>query len=131
MAIQTADLIRKLFGVPAPAPGAVDDVPSMRQRLRWARSLEKAVEEARRPRPPLRLRPILQASVVRACEPALLAIAGALRDQRQPISNTALRQLKAFLTDGFNSPLYGYSPLAARSGAERLRLSFTGHPERI
>jgi hypothetical protein len=59
----------------------------------------------------------------------LLAIAGVLGDERQPISAVALRQLKRFLTDPSVSALFGEDPVAAGRAAQQLQCSFTGHPE--
>jgi hypothetical protein len=73
--------------------------------------------------------PLTRREVIWACRPALLAIAGALDDQRQPISAAALRQLKTFLCHPSVSPLFGSDPGAARRAAQQLQHSFTGHPE--
>jgi hypothetical protein len=59
----------------------------------------------------------------------LLAIKGALLDQRQPISAQALQQLKRFLLDAGTSPLFGANPALARRAARQLQWSFTGRPE--
>jgi hypothetical protein len=73
--------------------------------------------------------PLTRRQVVWACRPALLAIADALRDGRQPISAAALRQLRTFRCDPSVSPLFGDDPGAARRAARQLQCSFTGHPE--
>lgn len=67
--------------------------------------------------------------VVWACRPELLAIRGALQDQRQPISAAALRQLKTFLADPGASPLYRTDPRLAGQAAQQVQRSFTGHPD--
>jgi hypothetical protein len=64
-----------------------------------------------------------------ACRPALLAIAGLLVDQRQPISAVALRELRRFLTEPVDSPLARDDPDTARRNAPALQCSFVGHPE--
>jgi hypothetical protein len=61
--------------------------------------------------------PLICREVVWACRPELLAMADALRDERQPISALALRQLKSFLTKPTVSPLFGDDPPAARQAA--------------
>jgi hypothetical protein len=111
-------------------------LPSMRRRRAWARSVHQLLDTAshcqpwwQRPHPYWDFPPLTRLEVVWACRPALLAIAGALGDQRQPISAVALRQLKRFLTDPTVSPLFGDDPLAARQAARQLQCSFTGHPE--
>ena len=73
--------------------------------------------------------PRLCREVIWACRPALLAIAAILVEERQPISATALRQLKRFLTEPSVSPLFGDDPMVARRAAQQLLCSFTDHPE--
>jgi hypothetical protein len=111
-------------------------LPSMGQRRRWARAVYRLHEEVsrcqpwwQRPHPYWDFPPLTRREVVWACRPALLAIAGALGDERQPISAVALRQLKRFLTDPASSPLFGEDPAAAGRAARQLQCSFTGHPE--
>jgi len=104
-------------------------LPSMRQRMRWAGSLEQLVAGAYRYYLYWQYAPPFQARVVRACGPALLAIAGVLRDHRQPVSRAAMGALKTFITDGRASALFYDDPDAARRAAEQLCRSFTGHPE--
>jgi hypothetical protein len=120
--------------------GGLDELigrlPSMGQRRRWARAVYRLHEEVsrcqpwwQRPHPYWDFPPLTRREVVWACRPALLAIAGALGDERQPISAVALRQLKRFLTDPASSPLFGEDPAAAGRAARQLQCSFTGHPE--
>jgi hypothetical protein len=111
-------------------------LPSMGQRRRWARAVYRLHEEVsrcqpwwQRPHPYWDFPPLTRREVVWACRPALLAIAGALGDERQPISAVALRQLKRFLTDPASSPLFGEDPATAGRAARQLQCSFTGHPE--
>jgi hypothetical protein len=111
-------------------------LPSMGQRRRWARAVYRLHEEVsrcqpwwQRPHPYWDFPPLTRREVVWACRPALLAIAGALGDQRQPISAVALRQLKRFLTEPSVSALFGEDPVAAGRAAQQLQRSFTGHPE--
>jgi hypothetical protein len=117
--------------------GTIGKLPSMRRRRSWARSVYRLLEAVSRcypswwqfPHPYWDFPPLMRREVIWACRPALLAIAGALCDQRQPISAAALRQLKTFLTDPSVSPLFGDDPLAARRAAQQLQCSFIGHPE--
>jgi hypothetical protein len=111
-------------------------LPSMRRRRGWARAVYRLLDTVSHchpwwqgPHPYWDFPPLTRREVVWACRPALLAIAGALGDQRQPISAVALRQLKRFLTDPSVSPLFGDDPLAAGRAAQQLQCSFTGHPE--
>ena len=116
--------------------GLSGNLPSMRCRRAWARSLDQLLDAASRnpsawrfPPPDFEAPLQLSTRVVWACRPELLAIKAVLQDYRQPISSAALRQLKAFLTDPGVSALFGTDPEAARQAAQRLRRSFTGHPE--
>jgi hypothetical protein len=117
--------------------GPLDGLPGMRGRRAWSRSVHGLLEAVsgcspswwRRPHPYWDFPPLLRREVVWACRPALLAIAGALGDERQPVSAAAVRQLKRFLTDPSASPLFGDDPATARCAAEQLQRSFTGHPE--
>ena len=106
-------------------------VPTMRERLRWARSIDKLVEDAKR-RPSLyrQFRPIVRPEMTRAVEPDMLAIAGALRDERQPVSRAALSELREFMTDGATSPLFGVHLTRAAFVAARLRDGFTAQQVR-
>jgi hypothetical protein len=115
----------------------IGKLPSMRRRHVWARAVHQLLDAGSRyhcswwqgPHPYWDFPPLTRREVVWACRPALLAIAAALCDERQPISAVALRQLKRFLTDPAVSPLFGDDPLAARQVARQLQCSFTGHPE--
>jgi hypothetical protein len=121
---------------PAERDATIGKLPSMRQRRGWARAVYRLLDTVsrcqpwwQRPNPYWDFPPLTRREVVWACRPALLAIAGALGDQRQPISAVALRQLKRFLTDPTVSPLFADDPLAAGRAAQQLQRSFTGHPE--
>jgi len=117
--------------------GAIGTLPSMRRRRMWARSVHRLLEAVSRgapswwqyPQPYWDFPPLTRRQVIWACRPALLAIAGVLGDERQPVSAAALRELKRFLTDPSVSPLFGDDPPAARRAAQQLQCSFTGHPE--
>ena len=117
--------------------GTIGRLPSMRQRQSWARSVHRLLEAVSRgaparwqyPHPYWDFPPLTRRQVIWACRPALLAIAGVLGDERQPVSAAALRQLKRFLTDPSVSPLFGDDPRVARRAAQQLQCSFTGHPE--
>jgi hypothetical protein len=133
---QILRVVTRRRGVVEPA-GMVGKLPSMRRRRAWGRAIERLFQLASRsssswqvPHPYWDFPPLISRTVVWACRPALLAIAAALHDERQPISGAALRQLKTFLTDASVSPLFGDDPLTARQAAQELQHSFTGHPER-
>lgn len=64
---------------------------------------------------------VARPAVVLSAEPALTAVAGALRDGKIVVSREAIQAVRAFMTDGIESPLYGRDPLAARRGADALR----------
>jgi hypothetical protein len=110
----------------------------MRRRRAWVRSVHQTLDAVgycyrpwwQRPHPYWDFRPLLRREVVWACRPALLAVAGALGDERQPVSAAALRQLRRFLTDPSASPLFGDDPATARRAAQQLQRSSTGHLER-
>jgi len=61
--------------------------------------------------------------VVLGAAPALSAVAAALRNADLAVSRESLDAVRAFMTDGIESPLYGSDPLAARRGADALRRS--------
>jgi hypothetical protein len=117
--------------------GTLGEQPSMRRRRAWARSVHLSLDVVghccspwwQLPHPYWDFPPLLRREVVWACRPALLAVAGALGDERQPVSAAALRQLRRFLTDPTASPLFGDDPATARRAARQLQRSFTGHPE--
>ena len=117
--------------------GTIGTLPSMRRRRTWAQAVHRLLDAANRcytsrwqlPHPYWDFPPRTRREVIWACQPALLAIAGALSDEQQPISAVALRQLKRFLCDPSVSPLFGDDPEAARRAAQQLQYSFTGHPE--
>ncbi len=117
----------RLPGV-APAGRAA---PSMRRRRVWGRSVERLLDAASRSASAVRFptligRPVaLHTKVVLACRAELLAIKGALGDQRQPISAAALGELKTFLCEPSVSPLFGVDPVSARPAAVRLWYCFT------
>jgi hypothetical protein len=116
--------------------GTVGRLPSMRLRRAWARAVQRLFEAFsgcspwwQSPHPFFDFPPRLCREVIWACRPALLAIAAILVEERQPISATALRQLKRFLTEPSVSPLFGDDPMVARRAAQQLLCSFTDHPE--
>ena len=49
-----------------------------------------------------------------------------LRDEDVAVSRDALDAVRAFMTDGIDSPLFGSDPLAARRGADELRQELAG-----
>jgi hypothetical protein len=113
------------------------ELPGMRRRRAWARSVQQTLDAVSHCQPPWwqlphpyrDFPPLLRREVVWACRPALLAVAETLGDERQPVSAAALRQLKRFLTDPSASPLYRDDSATARRAAQQLQRSFTGHPE--
>jgi hypothetical protein len=85
----------------------------------WARSVERALEDASRPSTAVRRR-LAHPAVVTSAAPALSAVASVLRSEEVAISREALDAVRTFMTDGVDSPLYGRDPLAARRGADAL-----------
>ena len=98
--------------------GASDEV-TMGERMKWAHSIDRAIREAAGPAVPFRrvARPV----VVLGAAPALVAVAAELRNEDIAVSREAIEAVRAFMTDGVDSPLYGGDPLAARRGADLLR----------
>jgi hypothetical protein len=96
---------------------------TMDDRTVWARSIDRAIKDAARPARSLRFR-IARPVVVLAAASELSAVAAILRDETATVSLEALAAVRAFMTDGIDSPLYGQDPLAARRGAEQLRRVF-------
>jgi len=90
----------------------------------WARSIERALEDASRTSLPLRNR-VARPAVVLAAAPPLAAIAAVLRHENAAVTRASLDAVRTFMTDGVDSPLYGSDPLAARRGADNLRRLFT------
>jgi hypothetical protein len=93
---------------------------TMDERTTWARSVDNAIKDASRPSTPVRMR-LTRPAVVMTAAPALSAVSAALRDEDLVISREALDAVRAFMTDGIDSPLYGSDPLAAQRAAEGLR----------
>ena len=119
-----------------PEDASIGKLPSMRRRQAWTQSVQRLLDSASRsspasqfPHPDWEGPLLLRTEVILACRSELLAIIGALGDERQPISSAAVRQLKTFVTDPGASPLFGSDPRSARRAAEQLQRSFTGHPE--
>jgi len=73
---------------------------------------------------------VLSPGVARACLPALSRIAESLRDETRPLPDALRRALRAFLTDGASSPLYGRDEWSALLAAEALadRFAAAGGP---
>jgi hypothetical protein len=93
---------------------------TMDERKVWARSVERTIEDASRPSTPFRYR-LARPAVVIAAVPALSDVIGALRDDQIVVSREAIDAVRAFMTDGVDSPIYGRDPLAARRSADALR----------
>jgi hypothetical protein len=96
---------------------------TMNEREVWARSIDNAAKDAARSQIPMRNR-VARPAIVIAAMPALSVIAATLRDEGTTVSREAVDAVRAFMTDGIGSPLYGRDPLAARRGADDLRRLF-------
>jgi hypothetical protein len=103
----------------------VSNEVTIEERLTWARSIDGAIKDAASPGVPLRNR-VARPVVVLGAAPALSAVAAALRNEDLAISREALDAVRAFMTDGIDSPLYGRDPLAARRRADALRRQLVG-----
>jgi hypothetical protein len=90
------------------------------ERRVWAQSIDGAINDASRPSTLARMR-LTHPAVVTAAAPALSAVAATLRDEQEFVSREALDTVRAFMTDGIDSPLYGRDPLAAHRAADELR----------
>jgi hypothetical protein len=109
-------LLRRLFRLPS-LP--VDDRPVLLASI-------DSVRRRTRSRAPRALSPaVLRPSVAAACLPALSRIAEILRDETSPLPDGLRRALRAFLTDGAGSPLYGRDEWSALLAAEDLAARFT------
>jgi hypothetical protein len=95
------------------------------ERATWAHSIDHAIKDAASPGVPLRNR-VAGPVVVLAAAPALAAVAAALRNEDLVVTREALDAVRAFMTNGIDSPLYGRDPLAARRGADVLRRQLAG-----
>jgi hypothetical protein len=95
------------------------------ERRSWAYSIDGAINDAASSSRPVRNR-VARPVVVLAAAPALSAVAAALRDEDLTVSPEALAALRAFMTNGIDSPLYGRDPLAARRAADGLRRALVG-----
>jgi nicotinic acid mononucleotide adenylyltransferase len=96
---------------------------TMEERLVWARSIDKTAKDAARSHVPTRNR-VARPAIVIAAMPALSVVATTLRDGGVEVSREAVDAVRAFMTDGIDSPLYGRDSLAARRGADDLRRRF-------
>jgi hypothetical protein len=103
----------------------VADEVTMDERLVWARSIDGAIKDAAAGSVPFRAR-VARPLVVLGAAPPLSAVAATLRNEDVTVSREALDAVRAFMTDGIDSPLYGHDPLAARRGADALRREFAG-----
>jgi hypothetical protein len=93
---------------------------AMQDRESCASAIDGAIRDAASASVPPRHR-IARPVVVLSAASALSAVAGTLRDEDVAVAPAALDAVRAFLTDGAGSPLYGSDPLAARLAAEALR----------
>ena len=101
---------------------------TMDEREVWARSVEGALKDASRPSTIVRSR-LTRPAVVLAAAPALAAVAAVRRDEEVAVSREAIDAVRAFITDGIDSPLYGRDPLAAQERDTALR-RWPGYPSR-
>jgi hypothetical protein len=106
-----SSFIGKLVGISS----AGRDATSMRDREKWARSVDNLVEIAGHP--PTISSVVIRGRMVRPCVAPLRAIVGVLRDPAQQVSPMAMRELRAFVCDGSTSPLHGSDPEAAAAAA--------------
>jgi hypothetical protein len=93
---------------------------AMDDREAWADAIDGAIRDAASAAVPPRNR-VARPIVVLSAASALSAVSGALRDGGVEVAPAALAAVRAFMTDGAESPLYGSDPLAARRAAEALR----------
>jgi hypothetical protein len=103
----------------------VADEVAMDERMLWARSIDGAIKEAAAPAIPFRS-PLARPVVVLGAAPALAAVAAELRNEDVVVPRAAIEAVRAFMSDGASSPLYGLDPLAARRGADLLRRRLAG-----
>jgi hypothetical protein len=106
----------------------------MRDREKWARSIDNLVELAGHP--PTISSVVIRSRMVLPCVAPLRAIAGVLRDPARPVSPMAMRELRAFVCDGATSPLHGSDPeaagVAARDVASLFRIDLRAtHHDRL
>lgn len=93
---------------------------AMGDRAGLADTIEGAIRDAARTSVPPRHR-VARPVVVLSAASALSAVADALRDADAMVTPEAVEELRRFMTDGADSPLYGGDALAARRAAEALR----------
>ena len=93
---------------------------TMDERAVWARSIDGAIKDATGPSTITR-RQLTHPAVVLSAAPALSTVAAELRNSETPVSRETLNAVRAFMTNGIDSPLYGRDPLAARRGADDLQ----------
>jgi hypothetical protein len=105
--------------------GRAHEEVTLDERMLWAHSIDRAIKAAASPAIPFRAR-VAWPGVVLGAAPALVAVAAALRDEDLSVSREELDAVRAFMTDGIDSPLFGSDPLAARRGADELRRELTG-----
>jgi hypothetical protein len=92
----------------------------MADREAFADTIDGAIRDAASSSIPPRNR-LARPIVVLSAASALAAVAAALRDDDVELTPSAVAAVRAFMTDGTGSPLYGSDPLAARRAAEALR----------
>ena len=90
----------------------------LEDRLMWVASIDRTLEAACAEQGSHRS--LIRADVVWSCVPALHAIKGVLADPARHVGPNAIKELRAFLTDGASSPLFRDDPDAARVVVEEL-----------
>ena len=99
----------------------VSNEVTMDERTAWARSIDGAIKDAASPTVPLRNRVARPAVVLgRGAGPRGRRSRAAQRGPRRS-RRASIDAVRAFMTNGIDSPLYGRDPLAARRGADALR----------
>lgn len=84
---------------------------ALRARHQLARGLDHVVDEAARRR--FLTRSLVDPAVAAACTPSAINMARILRDAGRDIQPEGLVAIRAFLTDGYASPLYRRDPTTA------------------
>jgi hypothetical protein len=106
-----ARLLRLAIAPKTVQPRWLDD------RLMWVASIDRTLEACAEP---TSQRSLIRPEVVWSCVPALHAIKGVLADPARHVGPNAIKELRAFLTDGASSPLFRDDPDAARVVVEEL-----------
>jgi hypothetical protein len=91
----------------------------------WARSIARLLDESGHPQSLMRSAGRLyRHDVAAACRHSMHEIQRVLLDDAATVRPEAMVRLRAFLTDGARSPLYGDRPEHARRAARELAVAF-------